>query len=405
LHGDGVLVELPAAAPLIVVRPPTATEEGAYRWTGGEVAPVDPTIFHLQPGSAPTGQATAPEVGAPKTLRGLIELLRRLQSELPERTRVILGGLLAALPLIIMLWLLSRYPASLPSHVHRSLEAVFSTLLFFHAGVLSVPVFSASFEVVGQPLARSSYFEAAYLLRELGRVYPVSLLGIALLLGPIYRAMAAHETAPSWIRRTTRRLLRWLLFWPGVVVVPAVFVALLVFFRHPETFLAGIQVGVETDWAARGPDGAPLEVTVVVLALGLAVLWFFLYWMLRAVLGKPIRVRGAVRASWAALLFPLVPPALDAAAGAVKSWWLDWTGVYPIFLPREPGTLAWALIIAGIGAALLYQLTELAVRLVRSPAAFRFLRSPWRRLLILLYLLLCLPLGWVLGVGGQIWFP
>jgi hypothetical protein len=32
--------------------------------------------------------------------------------------------------------------------------------------------------------------------------------------------MAAHETAPSWIRRTTRRLLRWLLFWPGGVVVP-----------------------------------------------------------------------------------------------------------------------------------------------------------------------------------------
>lgn len=401
-----VLVERPderaASVEVVYVPPDPATvepgplpmshQEGAWVWrAAGETGP----LFHAASRSAVQArEPRGPPPEAPTSLSGLATRLQDLQRQGWGRAATLLMAILAAVPMLFLLWVLRSYPRSVLPATRSTLYAIAATLLFFHFGILSASILSNGlgdlWRLVGP--AEGS-FELWALLDDLARVYPVSLIAIALLLGPLYRAFKSPEPPPRRTRRWVWSALRWLVFWPGVVVLPAVFVRLLLLARESGPGFGGGGGG--------GVVAAELGfATLGVLAAGLATLWFFLLWLLRAVAGRAVGVGAAVRASWAALLFPLVPPALAAAAGGAKRLWVEASGVYPFLLPRDTATLSWALIIAGVGTALLYQLTELTLRALRAPSAFRFLRSRWRWLVLALYLLVCLPLGWVLEVGG-----
>jgi hypothetical protein len=280
--------------------------------------------------------------------------------------------------------------------VRRTLTAAAGSLLVFHFLILTASLYSASFSfldpLLSAPLPASAW-TAYELLTRLGRVYPVWALGAAVLVGPVFAALRRPPPPPGLGRRLRRGAARWLLFWPGVVLVPGAAVAVLWAMQERRwSWSSG---------AGEDPRFNPALAGAVLVA-GLAVLWFFLRWLLRAVTGRPVPRRAAFRASAWMLLFPLLPPLVDVVVGFARQGLHRATGAYPPLLPVPAAPLVWAAIIAAVGVALLFQLSLLAVRLVRWTRAFRALRSGWsQQLLLSIYFVVCLPLGWALGTGGR----
>ena len=147
---------------------------------------------------------------------------------------------------------------------------------------------------------------------------------------------------------------------------------------------------------AGNRDLERLIVPGIMLAAGLSVLWFLLYWLLRGVFRIRIGPGAALRASWAMLLLPLLPSAADIANGALRNWIVLRWQVYPPWLPERAGAWISALIVSILGAALLYQIGKLSVRLTQNVPAWRWLRSQRRFLLFLPLLVISIPV-----LGGQ----
>lgn len=389
LAGDEVRLD---ADPELVVWRTAATKVGgnSFRWGSSVVPPDDEPLFALE---YPRDRATPAEADTPSTLAGLVERLRWVQAGVPEQTQVLLFGLLEAVPLIGLLWLAGG-SGPLPRPTRRTLVAAGGALAVFHFLILTPGVYSVSFDFLF-PLTEGLDYtvrDAVYVITDLTRVYPVWTLAAALLVGPIFRALRRADSASPRIAPWRRALARWLLFWPGVFVLPLGFVTALWWLNeHRREF---------TLFEPR-PSPAWIGIEIAILCFAPLALAFFLARLLRAVLGRSLPRGKVVRASSAMLVLPLLPPMVEGVVGFVRDAAHQATHVYPPLLPAPAAPLTWAAIIAGVGAALLYHLSALAVRLVRWPPAARLLWPPWRGLWIVGLLAACVPMGWLLRASDR----
>jgi hypothetical protein len=352
------------------------------------------TLFELEPLPAErSGQASADSsqrAAAPKRKTAprytIVQQIQDLEDLVPRKVRDILTALLITAP---FLWLLIILRASHQQH-HRdyraTLHAATMAFFLFHFILLSFPVFSTSFRFIDPVLL---LFEASpavlATVKDLGDIYPFLTIGIIFLFRPLYYTYRRRLPPPTLGRRVQRQFVRWLVFWPAVIILPALL------------FYGLVQV---REAAASTAAGAPTFENYLVTAaffggLGLLCCWIFLYWLLAVGLGQPIRVRTAIIVSWAMLLLPLFPILVEAAARFVRYVSVkDW-GLYPFFIPPRQDNTIWFLLIVGVGTALFYQFVELSLRLSQSRRGFAFLRSKWIWALLPVFILLSLPMKYV----------
>ena len=325
-------------------------------------------------GSAPNDQRRA----GPAQRQGGRPLDRLYQFEalFGENIREVIHRLLAAIPFLVLLWILRRYPLPKPAHT-RTIRAVTLTFLTFN---LSYPALSMFNVFLGGPsiafirdLGGDTFQNLSRVLQSATYIQPFTVIGMVLLIGPLFRAF--RRRSPADAPRGLRALLGgmgWLCFWAAAAAAPAAVV-----------------------WARMWTDPAPvpdaIPVLATVLAGGFLILWFVLFWLLRTMFRIPIGLGDAIQASWAMLILPLLPLIADALNGTLRHGIATWAGVYPYLLPERASPYVAALLVAALGAILFYRIGLLTLRLTNHTGAWRWVRSRNSLVLLLPLFVISLP--------------
>jgi len=315
----------------------------------------------------------------------LIDRIRRLEDIVPSKMRGLIETLLTAIPFLWFLWILNRYPPA--SRVHAAtLRAVALTFLTLHLTILALLLFEASFSPTPLDFLRDlapdkTLHKVANVLGSAYYIYPFLAIGVALLVDPVFRAFRRAALRPESPRRlSVLRGIAWLFFWIAVFTVPAA------------TVWARVRIDDVRDVTGR------LPLLGAVLSGGLLVIWFVLFWLLRGIFRINIRIRHAIRASWAMLLLPLVPPIADVLNSMLRQFIATRAQIYPLLLPERTAPHVSAAIVAILGALLLLQTGGLSLRLSQHVGAWRWFRSRSRLVLLLPLLVISIP---VLGGNGE----
>lgn len=308
----------------------------------------------------------------------IIDRIRMLERIVPDKVRALIQTLLTAIPFLWFLWILSRYPPA--SRVHAAtLQAVVLTFLTLHLTIVALLLFQVSFSPT--PLAflhdlapGTALTKVAEVLQSASYIYPFLAIGVVLLVNPVFRAFRREALNPQL--HTRARFLRamvWIVFWIGVFAVPIAAV------------WARIRIDNAQDIFGR------LPMLSLLLGGGVAVIWFVLFWSLRGIFRIRIGVRDALRANWAMLLLPLVPPVADVVNNILRNFIATRAQIYPFMLPEGTGPQVSAAIVAILGALLLLHTGELSLRLTQHPGTWRWYRSQNRLLLLLPLLIISIP--------------
>lgn len=322
----------------------------------------------------------------------VIQQIQQLEALVPGKVRDILTALLKTVPFLWLILVLRSLGTNRHGEYRATLYAATMTFFLFHFILLSFPVFTTSFSFMDPILP---LFEASPsvlgTMKDLGQIYPFLAIGIILLFRPLYYTYKRRLPPPTLGRRVQRRFLRLLVFWPAVVVLPSVLFYLLVKVREASDATASAPPLFENYLITAG----------IFAGVGLLCCWIFLYWLLAVGLGQPIRLGTAIKVSWAMLLLPLFPILAEALARFVRYLSVMKWGLYPFFVPPRRDNLLWFLLIVAVGTALFSQFVELSIRLSQSRRGLAFLRSRWIWLVLPVFVLLSLPMKYVLGTSGS----
>lgn len=385
--GDEIHLRAEDPARVVVHRPPTETTPEARIWRGPSASLERGPLLEIL--GSRRGPPAAGDKDDPRP-ENLVQFARQLQRMVPGLPSRLLWALLTAIPFIGLLWILRREEDQAAPEYRAELRAVTLTFLLFHLTILCWPLFAEIFRGLEALLDSIGAFsrgriEAFQALAAIGRIHPFLVIGVMLLLHPVYQA-ARHPAAAapaSW----GWRLVRWLLLWPAAAAVPAVLFRVLVDLRHA---LRGIRPTEAFPWEEFL---APLAV----FAAAALVVWIFLYWFLRVLPGVAIRVRSAFGVSLAMLLVPMLPWMLDSAAGFTRHLLASGGAISPLFIPSELEDRIWLLVIVAVGTRLLLQLSRIAAQLFEWPALVAFFASRRALLLLVLFIPMSIPLRTVLG--------
>lgn len=337
--------------------------------------------------AAATGQQPEPKNASGNNV---VEQIKGLEALAPRKVRDILTALLKAAPFLWLLWILGKEEKPKHRDYRATLYAATMAFFLFHFILLCLPVFSTSFSFIDPVLPLFEASDAVIVtVKDLGQIYPFLAIGVIFLFRPLYYTYKLRLPPPTLGRRVQRQFLRLFVFWPAVLLLPTALFYLLIKVR---------EAGVPN--AGAPPLFAGYLLTAALFAgIGLLCCWIFLYWLLAVGLGQPIRMRTAIKVSWAMLLLPLLPILAEALARFIRHTSVrDW-GLYPFFLPPRMDNAVWFLMIVIVGTALFHQFVELAIRLSHSRRGLAFLRSRWMWALLPIFILLSLPMNYVLGAA------
>jgi hypothetical protein len=326
-------------------------------------------------------EATAPQ-------QTIVDFIRAIEQAIPEKLNRIFLALLTAVPFIGFLWILRLCGTSIPRGFAASLYAGTLVLLVLHLTIFAVSLFSVSLDFLdlafGQTGGSRIAMGALAAAKGLGNIYPFLGIGVVLLLRPIYQAARSNELWPQ-ASRIRMRPLCWFLFVLTTVVAPVA------------TLYAIAWVMIDTGSSQSLVSDRLLYVTGGVLAGGLILLWYQLYWLIRGILGLPIRTRPTIFATSAMLLLPVIPAAADATMGLVRRAAISRLQFYPFLLPAEMTNTMWFLVVTVLGAALLYEIAIIGVRLSEKRGIYRVLKSRKAWAIFAGLILLSMPLDYLLG--------
>jgi hypothetical protein len=308
-----------------------------------------------------------------------LDRLRQLESLFGKEISNVTRSLLSTIPSLVLLWILRRYPLPRPAH-SLTIRAVTLTFLTLQVGLIAPEIFglflsSSKTQFIhdlGAGGASPLFEELAPILASATYIQPFMVIGLVLMVGPLFIAFHRRSETPALGVHAAFRGIVWVLFWVVVITAPAVVI-----------------------WARMRPEKDSLPELVLVLAAALAggilVLWFVLFWLLRAVLHIPIRVQSAIRASWGMLLLPLLPLILDALNGAARHMVATQASIYPYFLPERSSPYISALLVAVLGGILFFQTGKLTLLLTEHRGVWRWLRSRNRLVILLPLFVISLP--------------
>ncbi len=367
-----------------------------YVWRGGQrVERPEGLLFEVEPAaqaSADTSRnpAVASDHQTPRI--NVIQQIQKLEALAPKKVRDILTALLKTVPFLWLIWILSKIGTHRRGDYRATLYAATMAFFLFHFILLSLPVFKTSFNFFDPILPLFDASDAVFnSVKELGDIYPFLTIGIIFLFRPLYFTYKRRLPPPTLGRRLQRQFLRWLVFWPAVLILPTVLFYWLVKVREASATTTSAQPLFESHLAAA----------VIFAGVGLLCCWIFLYWLLAVGLGQPIRLGLAIKVSWAMLLLPLLPILVEAIARFIRYVSVMEWSLYPFFVPPRRDNEIWFLLIVVVGATLLSQFVKLSIRLSQSRRGYAFLRSRWFWVLIPLFVLLSLPMKYVLGPSGS----
>ena len=390
LPGDELRVETDPALPLSVAAPGCrhdgnvvvcgpGPESGSLPLAFGQILLAGrqtPQPMPVETGPSPYTQSPA----GPSNPQGNrpLDRLYQLEAMFGENIRGMFRQLLAAIPFLVLLWILRHYPLPKPAHT-RTIRAVTLTFLTLHLSFLALSLFNVflgprSIAFI-HDLGGQTFEDLSRVLQSATYIQPFAVIGMVLLIGPLFQAFRRRSPAqPPSILRVLLRGVAWLLFWAIAAAAPAAVI-----------------------WARIRTDNAPLLVSIPVLAAvlvgGLLVLWFVLFWLLRTMFRIPIDVRDAVPASWGMLILPLIPLIADALNGTFRHGIATWAGIYPYVLPERASPYVSSLLVAVLGAVLLFHTGKLTLRLTNHTGAWRWVRSRNPLLLLLPLFVVSLPVG------------
>jgi hypothetical protein len=397
---------------------PKQADETTWVWSGPyeHAGPFEANLFRLMPvttgaaaDGAPPGAGAVPAPdgtpAAENRLSNLGDLLREIERQVPNSFGRIFFALLTAIPYLYALWLL--WP---PGAGYRGrLAAATASLLIFHLTIQTLPVFTSIFEIL---TGFTSHFNEETLdvggrshplrtvtetLSLIGAMYPFLIIGVIILLRPIYGSYRLRPPAPTRARRFVWFSLRWLVLWPLVILVPAALFVGLVYLK----WSAGSHSPFQRE-EAEPFSWQFLQIAAAFLGAALLCFWFFLFWLIRVGLGRRVGPLPVVAASWAMIFFPLVPPLLETLAGLARYFVVTTLDVYPFFIPRHVDSLLWFLIIPLVGTLLLYRVTYIALRLASHRPGIRLIRAGRSRWVVVpLFFLLSLPMAYIINASRE----
>jgi hypothetical protein len=307
----------------------------------------------------------------------IIDRIRLLERTVPDTVRRLVQTLLRAIPFFWFLWILNRYPPDSRAHA-ATLRAVALTFLTLHLTILAFRAFETSFSLtlitfLHDISPNRTLGQIADVLGSAVYIFPFLALGVVLLVGPVFQAFRRESLRPAPKKKPrVWRAMAWLGFWIAVLTVPAA------------TVWARIRIDTAKDFVGR------LPMIGLMLAGSLVIAWFVLYWLLHGMFRISIGVWDAIRASWAMLLLPLVPPIGEVANSVSRQWIAIHAHVYPL-LPEHAAPYMSAAIVAVLGAMLLLQTSELSLRLTQHVGVWRWFRSRNRLLLLLPLFVISIP--------------
>jgi len=321
-----------------------------------------------------------------------------LEKNIPEFIQRVLWMLLTALPFIWLLMILGRDPYGHLPRYGSTVYAAAISFLFFHLTVLSQPLFYSSLAIFeGLPFNRwlarrfgedaDQYSTALHeVLRNLGRIYPFLIIAACFLIKPIFRAYNGKTSAVSG-EGTGLRLLRWLVFWPLAILLPA-------------PLLAGLfayYVAIEPSWRETAVAHAFVAhygvLQVAYAAIALLVFWFYLYWPLRSSLRIRIKLKSVLAAALAMLMLPLAAPLMDLAVRIGRQQLFARYEYYAPFVSGDLRDVIARGVIVIVGAFALYQLSYVEARLWENKRLLRWFSSSKRYIVFSALVLFCIPVG------------
>jgi hypothetical protein len=395
-QGDSLVLTVTDRSRISIIQQPTERrDESTYIWRGAEVDYTRPVLFietslingvreyDEEPEVGPPLVAAQPSTPDSKTI---VELMDGMKSRLPKTVQQILNALLGAIPLIWLMVILRKGGHVKGGGYPATLFAVTATFLVYHITILSFPLFSWFLESANYLIFNNLYGEPGFFraVDELSVVYPFLVIGIMFLMRPIFAATRQRIWGVSLGRRVLWQVLRWVVFWPIALVLPLVMVAMVM----------SAPTGLEwSEWWRSGDAAFPL----VALVLGLVFFWFFLYWAMRIMLRRPVRLRSTLLASWAMLVFPLLPSIATQASVLLRELVVEKWNIYPFFLPIRLEQTVWLLVIVLVGVSLLHQLTYLSLRLSQWGHGRRLYQSRFKWAAWAIFLICCIPAGLVFG--------
>jgi hypothetical protein len=335
-----------------------------------ETTPPDP--------AAPTADdATAAQPARPDS-SPLIARIRELERQwVPQNVAPLLNSLLSALPFLYLLWLVHRHPPTFTGHA-ATVRAVTVAFLVLHFSIVAVSFFRATFaQPLLQVLAESTtdpvWRRGMLLLMSASFIYPFLAIGIVLLLKPVFRAVRQAARRGTRPLHKAAKAMCWCMFWLSAVAIPPSIVILL----------------AQTD---EQMTPRSLLLLAAAVGTGFLALWFLLFWLFRGVLRIPVTPRQAIGASWAMLILPSVPFAIDGANEILRRTAAIYLRIYPLMLPERTNTYVTVAIIATLGAVLLWQTGTLTMLLSQHRPSYRWWRKH-RAVIMVATLFMAIPIG------------
>jgi len=228
-----------------------------------------------------------------------------------------------------------------------------------------------------------------------------------------HRFWRLWQSIKLWL---TWHLPRWLIYWPAALLVPLILVFSLFYIEGDEfSRLLAEKAAQQLSWVgehfilipspgqfdSRDRDSDPQKQLIIASAvqqwlgilLTIAVLSFvgFFFWLLRLVLGCPVRARSVLRAAVVMLLLPLIPLLGQAALSWLQAVLFQRFHIPPFFDAEDIGNVVWLLIIVGFGVAILWELTHLTMEIAPQHRIKTFLKSDYAWLLLIPFVILVLP--------------
>ena len=325
------------------LKPRRGTERKVLRWVSGEGRDPDyynaPSIIYQPEAYEKALQKIKnqhQQTQMKKDRSALVKLGAFIKTLMPARLDTFLYGFVRAIPFIAIIAILSWYSKTTRAEEQRTnLLKTSQVLLALFCAISLQPTFNQLYNLMASFLLRRFPFGTGFrdiesiifskssfspmFLSDFGvsGFYPPLAIGIVLLLPQIYATLKREVSSRP--RRIAWIFVRVALF---IVLTPLIIVA-----RHAALLTQETMKQYYTDFIiefrqfVEGFVGvlpekvypwllAALPVCLVII-FALAILWILVYWFLKSLLNRPVKVLPVISASAVMLLLPLAPMMLE----------------------------------------------------------------------------------------------
>lgn len=263
----------------------------------------------------------------------LIEFIRKL---MPTSVDTFLYGFIRAIPFIGIVAILMWFSKSAPAEEQRaSLLKTSQVLLALFCAISLQPTFNQLYHLMAsillwrlplpigfRDIESTIYFKSSLsplVLSDFGvsGFYPPLAIGIVLLLPQLYASLKKEISSPP-------KRIAWIILRVAFV---AILTPLIIVFRHVALLTQEAMKLYHTDlkfelkqFVEESVGVLPDEVypwlltalpVCIVIVFALAILWILVYWFLRSLLNRPVKLLPVICASGIMLLLPLAPMMLE----------------------------------------------------------------------------------------------